>query len=78
MLHNFMDITERDGLGKIKPHQALISMDLIKISIKNNISFGKGSKSNRENPQFIELTVYNNMLVWELKVEIANIFGIEP
>lgn len=51
MIHNFFDVTEKDGLGNVRPHQTLVTMDLIRISVKNNIGFGKGSKSNKENPQ---------------------------
>jgi hypothetical protein len=77
MIHNFFDVTEKDGLGSVKPHSSLQTMDLIKISIKNNIGFGKGSKQVKTNPQRLELTVYHNMLIWELRELIAKIYDID-
>ena len=57
---------------------ALGHRDPITIFVKNNIPYGKKSKSLRDSPQRIELKVYTSTLIWEIKEILGRIFEEDP
>lgn len=73
MLKSFLSDCERNGLGSLRSHAALDRGELLqKIVVQNQIS------SVRTMPKFIELNIYQNMTLWELKVLAAHKFKISP
>ena len=50
LIHTFYEVTERDGIGNVKSLSALGHREPITIFVKNNIAYGKKSKSLRDSP----------------------------
>jgi hypothetical protein len=66
MFKSFLSDCERVGLGNLRVHSALDRGEFLEhIVIQNQIS------SLKTLPKFIELNVYQNMTLWELKVIVA-------
>lgn len=73
LLKSFLGDCERNGIGQLRIHDALNRGDLIEnVVIQNQITTAKHM------PKFIELRVYSNMSLWELKVLAAKQFNVSP
>ena len=60
-----MDESEKKGVGSLMSHSALVKGELLTFTVTNDITSGGGV------PKKIELRVYSNITVFELRVEIA-------
>ena len=65
LIKSIMDESEKKGVGSLKSHSALVKGELLTFTVTNDITSGG------DVPKKIELRVYSNITVFDLRVEIA-------
>ena len=65
LIKSLMDESEKKGVGNLKSHSSLVKGELLSFSVTNDITSGSTV------PKKVELRVYSNITVYELRVEIA-------
>lgn len=74
MMSTFFEGTEESGIGKLRMHRQLEYGEFLqKIVVETKMPFRRGKDAN-----FIEISTYANMTVWELKSIIAKHTNSSP
>lgn len=68
LLHVFFDLTEKKGLGTLKPHSSLFQGELITINATNEVNFGT------DVPSKAEIKIFSNKTLFNLRVAVAKEF----
>ena len=65
LIRSILDQSERKGIGNLKSHSALVKGELMNFNIINDLS------SSSDVPKKLEIRLYSNATIYELRVEIA-------
>ena len=65
LIRSVLDQSEKKGIGNLKSHSALVKGELMNFNIINDFS------SSSDIPKKIEIRVYSNATIFELRIEIA-------
>lgn len=67
MLKSFFADSEKNGTGDMKPHLGLSKGLFVEnLIVQNTIT------NNKNCPKYIQLNVYSNMTIWQLKKLVAD------
>ena len=67
LIRSILDESERKGIGNLRSHSALAKGELLSLNVINEITNGT------DVPKKIELKVYSNITVYDLRVEVAKL-----
>ena len=67
LIKSLMDESEKKGVGNLKSHSALVKGELLSFSVTNDITSGG------DVPKKVDLRVFSNITVYELRGEIAKL-----
>ena len=65
LMIDMIDESERKGTGGVRSHTAILKGEKIDFVVHNRVTSGKGI------PQKMEVEIYSNTTIWELKVELG-------
>ena len=65
LIRTILDQSEKKGIGTLKSHSALVKGELMNFYIINDLS------SSSDVPKKLEVRLYSNATIFELRVEIA-------
>ena len=68
LIHSFLDQTEKNGLGSLKPHSSLFKGELISLNLTNEVTYGSDVQSKGE------VKIYSNKTIFDLRVLAAKEF----
>ena len=72
LMENIITESEKKGTGGIQPYKSIINKSVVSAIIRNYINNNKGI------PNVLEVELYSNTTIWELKTEIGKYFNCSP
>ena len=68
LIHSFFDLSEKKGLGQLRPHSSLFKGEMITINMVNDVNFGS------DVPTKAEIKIFSNKTLFNLRLATAKEF----